>query len=297
VERGLGRATEALGSVKSMRDDAAGFSNRDATVPIDLQAPLAQLGMFDGIYVVVEDVPAAVRLSAGRYNGDLSWSLGPGELDGLCATLPANKRNAIVLSVRVLIPDPLGYEFASTIARFDVVVSPDNAQTVVASRIEQNYRAHESQSSPLLIPNTDRMDEFQRLAAIRAEYEAEADARLARTWCKWQAEEKERWSAREAELAVRYNATLAAVEARYQRQVIERIAAAEAQWSARRAITEARDRSNSEDASQHCKCAECGRLKRLVVSTFWLLGTWTRAVTSRKSVAAVVIPSLKQRGA
>jgi hypothetical protein len=227
-----------------MRDDAVGMGNRDATVPLDLQTPLAQLGIIDGIYIVVEDVPAAVRLSAGRYNGDLSWSLGPGELDGLYAALPANQKDAFALSVRVLMPDPLGYEFASTIARFDVTLSPNNAQTVVAALVEQNRRAHDSQCWPQF-PNADRMDDLQRLDTIRAECEAEAEARLARTWCKWQAEEKERWSAREAELAVQYNAGLTAVETRYQQQVLDRVAAAEAQWSAHRAITEARHRAKA----------------------------------------------------
>jgi hypothetical protein len=265
VDGRLGDATEVPLSGTSGCVEATSFDNSYVTVALDLQTPLSQLGLIDGFYIVVEDVPAAVRLSTGRYNGDLSWSLAPGELDRVYATLPTNRRDAFVLSVRVLIPDPLGYEFASTAARFDVVISPDKAQVAVASRIEQNCDLYKSLPSV----QEDRPDEERRLAAARVEWEAEAGARLERAWRK---QEAERWSAREAELSAHYDAMLAAAEMRYRQQVVHRVAAAEAQWNARLAIIGARSRANTEHAPRYRKCAQCDRLRRLVIGVAALLG-------------------------
>jgi hypothetical protein len=224
--------------------------------------------LIDGFYIVVEDVPAAVRLSTGRHNGDLSWSLAPGELDGVYATLPANRRDAFVLSVRVLIPDPHGYEFASTAARFDVVISPDEAQVSVASRIERHCDLYKPPPSI----QEDSPDEERRLAAAHAEWEAEAGARLERAWRKRETDEKERWSAREAELSARHDAMLAAAEIRYRQQVVDRVAAAEAQWNARLAIIGVRSRANTGHAPQDRKCTDCNRLKNRAIDVVWLLG-------------------------
>ena len=44
-------------------------------VAVDLQSPLMQLGAIDGLYVVIQGIPPGVRFSAGRYNGDDTWSL------------------------------------------------------------------------------------------------------------------------------------------------------------------------------------------------------------------------------
>jgi hypothetical protein len=104
-------------------------------VPLDLQSLFLQVGAVDGIYVVVEDVPAGIRLSAGRYNGNDTWSLAPGQLDGLQAILPPDRIEPFVLTVRILIPDPGGYDYASTAARCELIVCPDRESAVaVAAR-------------------------------------------------------------------------------------------------------------------------------------------------------------------
>ena len=266
MDRSLGGATEAPNSRIRTSDEATGSSNSFATVALDLHTPLAQLGSIDGFYIVVEDVPVGMRLSAGRHNGDRSWSLAPGEIDGVYATLPANRSDALVLSVRVLIPDPLGYEFASTVARFDVVISPDARQLPVAARIEKYHDPHKYPSSE------DRVSEERRLAAAHTEWEAETDARLERARLKWEADEKERWSARDAELSARYHGMLTAAETRYRQQLVDRIVTAEAQWNARLAISGARTRANMGQVPQFNKCSEYERLRRLVVNVACFLG-------------------------
>src|SRR5262249_38214092 len=101
-------------------------------VAIDLQSALIRLGAIDGIYVVLEGIPSGVRFSAGRYNGDDTWSLAPGEFEGLHAYVPDARRGPFALRVRVLTPDPCGYEYALTSGTFDIVVTPGIIPSAVA---------------------------------------------------------------------------------------------------------------------------------------------------------------------
>src|SRR5262245_54373437 len=50
-------------------DIPPGGSSCIRRVALDLEYPLLQVGAVDGVYVVVEDVPAGIRLTAGRCNG------------------------------------------------------------------------------------------------------------------------------------------------------------------------------------------------------------------------------------
>src|SRR5262245_17756400 len=99
-------------------DCPPGGSSSVRRVALDLEHPLLQPGAANGAYVVVEDVPPGTRLTAGRCNGDDTWSLARGELDGLQAILPADRIEPFLMSVRILTPDPHGYDYASTAARF-----------------------------------------------------------------------------------------------------------------------------------------------------------------------------------
>jgi hypothetical protein len=213
------------------------------SVAIDLQAPLLRLGAIDGVYIVVEDTPAGVRFSAGRFNGDDTWSLGPGEIDGLQAILPSYLDAPFTLTVRVLTPDPCGYDYASTTATFDVVVTPGCDASAVAAMPDPT-------ESPARLPLAATEDPQawaeRRLATARAEWVAEEEHRLARSRVQWEATEQERWQEREAALGLRHAAALADAEARWKQREANRIAAIEAQWSARLAAGEARWRAEEE---------------------------------------------------
>jgi hypothetical protein len=198
-----------------------------------------RLGAIDGVYVVVEDIPPGVRFSAGRCNGDNTWSLAPGELEGLYATLPDTRMHPFVLAVRVLTPDPCGYEYASTTATFDVVVEPGATPSAVAA-----FARCPQQTKPLgsivALPDDPRAAEDRRLAAARAEWHAEAALQLERARTQWEAAACEQWAAREAALRAQHAVDLAETEARWRRREADRIAMAEAQWNARAATREAR---------------------------------------------------------
>lgn len=219
-------------------------------VALDLQHPLLQVGATDGIYVVVEDVPAGIRLSGGRCNGDDTWSLAPGELDGLQAILPGAQIEPFLLSVRILTPDPGGYDYASTTAKFEIIVCPDRESAVaVAAR---NRMGASAWPRPRLRPaqpsrQSDSMAaEDPRLIAARAEWQVEEEVRCARARAYWESTEEERWLVRESELRAQLSAELAEAEARWARREASRVATVEAHWVARFAVSQARWRTHKE---------------------------------------------------
>jgi hypothetical protein len=224
---------------RAVDDGDAGTSR---SVAIDLYDPLLRLGAIDGVYIVVEDIPPGVRFSAGRFNGDDTWSLGPGEIDGLRTILPSHRDAPFTLTVRVLTPDPCGYDYASTTAKFDVVVTPDSGSSAVAGVTDPM----EPPAGPSL-PEADdaKATEQRRLAAARAEWAAEEEFRLARSRAQWEATEQERWLVRETDLGAQHAAALADAEARWKQRETNRIAAVEAQWSARLVASEARWRAEA----------------------------------------------------
>jgi hypothetical protein len=198
-----------------------------------------RLGAIDGVYVVLEDIPPGVRFSAGRCNGDDdTWSLAPGELEGFYATLPGTRMRAFILTVRVLTPDPCGYEYASTTGTFDVVIEPSTTPTAVAAFPRRQ------QTKPLgsivALPDDSRVTADRRLAAARAEWQEEAAFQLERARTQWEATACERWAAQEAALRTQRALDLAEAEARWRRREADRIAMAEAQWNARAATREMR---------------------------------------------------------
>jgi hypothetical protein len=217
-------------------------------VALDLQNLLLQVGATDGIYVVVEDVPAGTRLSAGRCNGNDTWSLAPGELDGLQVILPLTRIEPFLLSVRILAPDPCGYDYASTTARFEIVVCPDRELAVaVPARTPAGASAW-----PRLLPvqpslqSDSTTTEDRRLTAARSEWQVEEEIRSARARAYWESTEEERWLVRESELRARLSAELAEAEAIWTRREASRVAAVEAHWAARLAASKARWRAHEE---------------------------------------------------
>jgi hypothetical protein len=206
-------------------------------VAVDLQSPLMQLGAIDGIYVVVEGIPPGVRFSAGRYNGDDTWSLAPGELEELHAFLQGERTDPFALTVRVLTPDPCGYDYASTTATLDVVVTPG----AIPSAITAIPRQLQVRPLGFLVapPDDPRAAEDRRLAAARAEWQAEEAPRLERARAQWEAAARAQWSVEEAALKARHAADLAAAESRWRHREAARIAAAEALWNVRAAATAA----------------------------------------------------------
>jgi hypothetical protein len=217
-------------------------------VALDLQDLLLRAGTPDGIYIVIEDVPTETRLSAGRCNGNETWSLAPGELDGLTLVLPLTRIEPFLLSVRILAPDPCGYDYASTTAKFEIVVCPDREFTVVVPA--RNSTAGLSWPRPLPVQpslhsgSTTTAD--RGVAAVRAEWQVEEEIRSARARAYWESTEDERWLVRESELRAQLRAELAEAEAAWALREAKRVAAVEAHYAARLAASKVRCRAQEE---------------------------------------------------
>jgi hypothetical protein len=208
-------------------------------VAIDLQSSLIRLGVIDGIYVVLEGIPPGVRFSAGRYNGDDTWSLAPGEFERLHANLPDAGMDPFVLRARVLTPDPCGYEYASTSGTFDIAVTPGTTPSAVTAFPRPLPPAKQLDTAKAA-PSDPQTAEDRRLAAVRAEWEAEAALQLERARERWDAAARDQLSAQEAALRARHAADMSAAETRWRDREASRIAAAKAQWNARLATRQAR---------------------------------------------------------
>src|SRR5262245_4373579 len=254
--------------------------DQDREIRLDLHPALSVLGYYDGVYVVISELPAGARLSAGRSNTNGTWSLLPDELENLTILPPEDGKHEFLLTVSIATPDPDGYDFASMTAQFHVHVAggtstvpfnslkriepqqqqqewPDMVQRAVQmsrTRLQTilgDEPSHEPaptvppiDASAALPPDEDAAAwQVRQLAAERAEWQAEEEARFARTREQWWADAEELWAARAAELAERHARELREAEDRWQTREQERATVTEALWSARLAAGEIQWRS------------------------------------------------------
>jgi hypothetical protein len=228
-------------------------------IRLDLHPALAVLGYYDGVYVVISDMPHGARLSAGRSNGNFTWSLLPAELEDLSLILP-DERPDVVLTVSIITPDPDGYEFASTSAQFNIIVAdgvstiPFNSlrriephhqqdwpgllqRAVDASRARFNSHAEDGHhAAPARLAPAVREGEAAPTAAAPAavEQDAAAEARLlAAARLEWRADEEARF----ARARARWEAEVGDARTRLVEELAERHAQdlrdAEARWHVR----------------------------------------------------------------
>ena len=83
--------------------DAAGAE--DTAIALDISAGLSDVDGSEVLSITVGNVPAGAMLSAGFDNGDGTWTLGSGDLDGLTITPPANSNVDFDLSVEATSKD------------------------------------------------------------------------------------------------------------------------------------------------------------------------------------------------
>jgi hypothetical protein len=253
-------AIEALGGETGDGQTAA-VRDRDhrRVIPLDLRAPLSRLGALDGIYIVVENMPTGARLSAGRCNGDLSWSLAPDELAGLQLILPDPHRS-FALTIRILTPDPQGYDFASTLAKFDLFGTTDGEPTVPAlgqpvwvgsndwpQMVRQAYARHQASHDQQTYgrgargvdarrTHIDRSLPSEAASTARPRIEEQRlsdEARIAALCAEWRAEEALRLERARADWEVEWREKWHMREQELVAHHALALAAAEASWRAR----------------------------------------------------------------
>jgi hypothetical protein len=217
-------------------------------IALGLETTLGQLGVVDGVYLVIEDVPHDVRLSAGRCNGNETWSIGPGELDKLHAVVPSARSGSFALRVRVLCPDPHGYEYANTVAQFDIVVERASARATGLPKrmagkegavLADTVVAVATGSRQLTVvtdpsaPEDWRTAAERRLTAARQAWHPDDEAAVAQMHAEWEAAEQERRAAREAAMLRYHEATLAQLEEQQRQRQAARASMAETLKSTR----------------------------------------------------------------
>jgi hypothetical protein len=286
-------------------------SDRGQPIPLDLHPALAVLGYYDGVYLVISELPAGTRLSAGRSNTNGTWSLLPDELENLTILPTEDGKDEFLLTVSIATPDPDGYDFASMTAQFHVHVAggtstvpfnslrrieaqpqqqewPDMVQRAVQlsrTRVQtilggepSRAKSEPAATQPILdasaaLPPGEDADAWQvrQLAAERAEWRAEEEARFSRTREQWWADAESLWAARAAELADRHARELRAAEDRWQAREQERSAVTEALWSARLAANEIQWRS---EESERFASAMAHRRTKLTIERWRRAACW-----------------------
>lgn len=241
--------------------DAADQTVARHGIPLDLVPLVSPYKGKGRLTLRIERMPRAARLSAGRNNGDNSWSLTLDELEGLEYLLPEGSHPAHTLALRVISRDDVG---ASTLVVFDLPISPNTvgSQPAAAQRAvpavvasvgdKMQLRDELAKAVAALAARESELSEARRrseraeaeialkagaLAEARATWKADTDARIAAIAAKavsdlehgrnaWQAEE----NARIDELEARAQTRMAQARESWRREMQDALSQAESLW-------------------------------------------------------------------
>ena len=113
-------------------DDASGLE--DTAIPLDLNISLTDTDGSESMSITISDVPAGATLSAGTENGDGTWTLDEGDLDGLTITPPNDSDVDFDLKVEVAVTESATGETKTYSEDVKVTVEADaDAPTLDAS--------------------------------------------------------------------------------------------------------------------------------------------------------------------
>jgi hypothetical protein len=124
--------------VDDLRREMGNGTAPPANIPLDLAPLLSPYEQYHHLSLKVERLPVGARLSAGRNNGDRTWSLAVDELDGLIYLPPAGANDAHRLAIRIF---NLDGEYAATLAVVEVTISPSGAAAALAVDAAPTSRA------------------------------------------------------------------------------------------------------------------------------------------------------------
>lgn len=220
----------------------------------------------ENCFIAIDNLPFGVRLTAGVSNDEATWLLTPRQMEEVALVVPGGHLDSFPVSVRIVMLDPDGYDFAATIARFDVLARVEPGPKGVAPPLELDFRRFcggatgwfqarfgSTESVPVLrLVDTEeelhgathpragdgdaaepRLGVIEQMTlAARAEWEAEENARFARAQEQWQELEEQRRAIQNIEADDRLSRLLAEAEQRWRDGENDRIAAAERAWLA-----------------------------------------------------------------
>lgn len=306
----------ALARTSSPSEDLRG-------VPLEILPLLAPFKKRGQLTVRVEKLPIQARLSAGRNNGDRSYSLMMHELEDLEYLAPEGTDPRPVLSVRIITLDDgdastiavreLPVEFGGEeLGEIDLAnISNEELKRLIEelTRVKSTLSIREAELNEVrakgaapgkLPPGAIDAELVDARAAWKAEMEekvakvkAEAAANLERSWTAWQAEQKQKSKAesgvdidKERARWQQESATVLA-EARREWKAEEerRLAAAETKWRADAEHAAEKQRASSKGMREHGDAIELRRLRDELLSMQNLLAERDAEAASGKAQA------------
>ncbi|WP_411912804.1 tandem-95 repeat protein [Vibrio sp. Vb0937] len=102
------------------------IGTEDTPVPLDIDAALTDTDGSENLSILIEDVPEGSSLSAGVDNGDGTWSLQPGELEGLEFIPSADFNGDVTLTVNATSTDVDTGTTATATQDVTIHISPTN---------------------------------------------------------------------------------------------------------------------------------------------------------------------------
>jgi hypothetical protein len=111
---------EVAGSTLDVTD-AAG--NEDTAIALNIDVTQLDTDGSESVSITVSDVPSGATLSAGTDNGDGTWTLNAGDLDGLTITPPEDSNADFTLGVSVTTTEAEGGATSTTSTTLDVDVT------------------------------------------------------------------------------------------------------------------------------------------------------------------------------
>ncbi|END3382136.1 tandem-95 repeat protein [Vibrio alginolyticus] len=102
------------------------IGTEDTPVPLDIDAALTDTDGSENLAILIEDVPEGSALSAGVDNGDGTWSLQPGELEGLEFIPSADFNGDVTLIVNATSTDVDTGTTATATQDVTIHISPTN---------------------------------------------------------------------------------------------------------------------------------------------------------------------------
>jgi len=225
------------------------------TVALDFVSLVAPYRRRGRLSLRVEHVPQRARLSAGRNNGDGSWSLGSDELEGLTYQAPDNLAPEHTLLLRIMALEEAG---ATTLKILHVPVSlqtpqaggsvepvgatargADDGNPILHNQLEKMqslFAVREGELGALRAElEQARSEKVSELAGARAQWELELQQRLsdavAQAQAAWQSQQKVQKSAGDKHSG-QAEQKIARERERWQAQADQRMAAERARWLA-----------------------------------------------------------------
>ncbi|PMO37145.1 polymer-forming cytoskeletal family protein [Vibrio sp. 10N.222.52.B12] len=102
------------------------IGTEDTPVPLDIDAALTDTDGSENLSILIEDVPEGSALSVGVDNGDGTWSLQPGELEGLEFIPSADFNGDVTLTVNAISTDVDTGTTATATQDVTIHISPTN---------------------------------------------------------------------------------------------------------------------------------------------------------------------------